>query len=682
MNEMKKENWYCKFCRASARFFRSKPGQSKRIEISMDGKESDPEAQLKKDLNFARLALHPSEVKAGAAGMAVLSIIFISLLSILLVFPFFQIQIELDGRTYNSIDRNGDGISDIVQDRTAVEEADYNEFGIETTRQVIGYQCETSFFKIFLYVLLPVLIIPYAAALLMLSYPSARAKRYRLKTLASVPQTVNYLTMSLRLNPSLETSVQFAGENVKGPMGESLGKLLWDVYLRTCNTIEVALMKFADEWGTWNESFKRALYLLRASVLEKTSEGRRQVLDKANSVILTGVKLEINQFANGLKGPSMFMFAFGIILPIIIATMLPITGVGMDSIGLVILMMDVILPVICFIYARRILNSRPVLKLGTKTEQKQFEAAEQNKNLNLTCAAVILITLLFTGAAVMYNYFPGIEPRYGALMVILGFAFPAAFFLHLNVRKEFIRLKKLRKLDDEFPDALFQLGSRISEGLPLERALDDTARVLKGTAIAEVFFGIVHSSRITRKSIHTLFAKGQIPGVTVTGNIMATMKVVVEAVEKNSSGAGEIIIDISNYLRDLRTMDTVLKHKMGEVLGTIKQTGTIFAPVIIGLTTAMYFMLNANLSGLDLTGGMNGMGFGGFGTTDPIPGELFVLIFGVYLLLTVSVITYFVSGMETPDDSVQFKKSLSSAIMSSACIFVMASALGFHIFGA
>jgi hypothetical protein len=149
-------------------------------------------------------------------------------------------------------------------------------------------------------------------------------------------------------------------------------------------------------------------------------------------------------------------------------------------------------------------------------------------------------------------------------------------------------------------------------------------------------------------------------------------------VEKNSNDAGEIMIDISNYLRDLRTMEETLKQKLGELLGTMKQTGMFFAPLIIGLTTAMYFKLNDNLAGVQFTGGI---GFGSIGSAEPIPGETFILIFGIFLLLTFAVITYFITGIESSGNRELFLEDFGKGAVVAMSMFSVSCLMGFELFG-
>lgn len=693
MNPDSGDNWYVIFCRFSGRIvdrLTKKPKQkpfSKKGWIVKKGNYED----LNSDLKFSQLELQPFEVFAGAKFFAVILLSIMIFIDIFLIFALIDIPIKIDGYEYNSIDLNEDGYNDFIEEIIIIEDIEYDRFGIETGRTTLGYYGRIDFGRVFLFLILPTIMLPFISAVFFLGYPKSSVKRMRTRSLSSMPGVVNYMTMSLRLTPSLESAVQFTADNMQGHLSESLKKLLWDVYLRSHNTIESAFGFFAEEWGKWNESFKRSMYMLRSSVLERSEQGRRMVLEKANSVILTGVSLELNKFAAVLNRPSMFLFAFGIIIPIIIATILPIMGIGMDSVLWVVILMDVFLPLVCFIYSRKIIFNRPSMvqnglnnNLTKKNldrdslldKRSRFEKIKDRLPFIFACTS--FISLFFLGLWIILHGHTLFPPRTGALIMIISFSWPASIYLYGSVKDSIKKRKRLIKMDNEFPDALFQIGTRIAEGKPLERAFEETAVTLKGSVISEMFSLIMHRVRVSRASIAAVLYSDVNIKSELSSTIYATLKVVVQAVEKNSSDAGEIIIDISNYLRDLRTMDENLKQRLSEVLGTVKQTGLVFSPVIIGLTTAMYFMLNANLAKIDFQGGL---GFGGFGATEPIPGEMFLLIFGIYLILTLIVIIYFVCGMESADDQVLFKERLSYGLISGPALYVISCLAGFYIFG-
>ena len=391
---------------------------------------------------------------------------------------------------------------------------------------------------------------------------------------------------------------------------------------------------------------------------------------------MTGVKLEVGIYANSLNGPKLLMFSFGILIPIIIATMLPITGIGKNSVFGIILVMDVFLPIALLLYARRILFNRPVFNFNMVSNDVGKKKQTNSIKRLLFFSASILLSI--PGILIYLGYFPALQPRFGALIILLAASGGPALFILTSTRDSRKRRKLIAQMDREFPDALFQLGMCISEGASLEHGLESTGEVLKGTKISGLFLGLISRIRFEQNSLRALLEDRDALGLDMSDTIYATLNVVVSAVEKNSNDAGEIMIDISNYLRDLRTMDEMLRQKLSELLGTIKQTGMIFAPLIIGLTTAMYFKLNDNLAGIEFSGGI---GFGSIGTTEPIAGEAFILIFGVFLLLTFSVIVYFITGLEYGGNTGIFKEEFGKGAIIAMSIFSASCIMGFKFFG-
>jgi len=90
----------------------------------------------------------------------------------------------------------------------------------------------------------------------------------------------------------------------------------------------------------------------------------------------------------------------------------------------------------------------------------------------------------------------------------------------------------------------------------------------------------------------------------------------------------------------------------------MKATGVIFAPMVMGVTVALYAFLSNTF--LDLQDVL---------PTAMIPVPAFQLILGVYLMITVVVIMYFVAGIEWGEDWVERKFLVGSALPIAVLIF-------------
>ncbi|MDG6220657.1 MAG: hypothetical protein QCI38_04325, partial [Candidatus Thermoplasmatota archaeon] len=173
---------------------------------------------------------------------------------------------------------------------------------------------------------LPILLFGFMA-----SYPEILAKRIRTASLGKTPEPINYMTMSLRTSPSLERAVAFAAEHCEEPMSTNLRRVIWEVALRKHYSVEDSLTEFAYRWGRWNDDFKRALYVIRGAVLEKTREGFERSLDKAHAIALSGAKEKVEEFASRLSGPATILFALGVVLPLLIGAAIPMQNMQMPT---------------------------------------------------------------------------------------------------------------------------------------------------------------------------------------------------------------------------------------------------------------------------------------------------------------------------------------------------------------
>ena len=212
-----------------------------------------------------------------------------------------------------------------------------------------------------IFCVLLVILVPGLVALYIDEYPFIRAKRMRALTVGRMPEAIHYLSLSMRLTPSLDRAVKYASSGLSEPLASDLRKVLWDVYMREYSSIEEAFIAFAHSWSEWDEDFKRSLYMVRSAALERDQDGINRVLDKANQIIIEGTKSKLEEFSNALRIPTLVLFVVGIMLPLLLVIILPIIGISDRWRWHVVLALDVALPVIIGLYTYHILGKRPEL---------------------------------------------------------------------------------------------------------------------------------------------------------------------------------------------------------------------------------------------------------------------------------------------------------------------------------
>ncbi len=503
-----------------------------------------------------------------------------------------------------------------------------------------------------------VLVAPVAAYVLVLSYPEGLARRMRVASLGGAPEAVNYMAMSMRVVPSLDRAIEFAAQHTEEPLASRLRQVLWSVYLRSPPGLEAAFLRFAAEWGEWQEDVKRALFALGSASLEQTDAGLDRTLEKARQIAFEGTRARIMEYSAGLRGPTTVLFALGVLLPVIIGAMLPLVSLGgltrslagspgpsqgADVTVPAIIAMDVLFPLGAFAYAYRILGSRP----GTGSAL-EFARPGARRHLLVSIALLIAAIPAFVLAASPLVSFVGLW-----LVVAAG-----VVYLVPGLRDFERRRRAIAKLEAEFPDALFILGSRIAEGAPAERALQMTADTTRGSEVSALLGRILRALQTSRQGLEeVLFSRSGVLRDVPSRTVHAAFRMVIEVSRKDPASAGKTIVETSAYLRDLRDVDREIHRDLSSVVDAMQTTGAFFAPIVLGATCALYGLLTRAFSSIVVLG------------LSPVT---FLGVVGVYLLLAVAVITYFRVGIAHGRDPIEVRAQLARAWPVSMAVFTAA----------
>ena len=159
---------------------------------------------------------------------------------------------------------------------------------------------------------------------------------------------------------------------------------------------------------------------------------------------------------------------------------------------------------------------------------------------------------------------------------------------------------------------------------------------------------------------------------------------------------------VSGYIRDLRSLEQDVRMKLGETMSMMETTARFFAPLVLGVTCAIFFLV-ANVSTQIPVGAFSadaGSLSGGSGEPDrdfdniadsrdicpeeggrvdddgcPIPPGIqpwqFLAIIGFYLMFLTVVITYFTSSIKSGEDLLERRYSTGTALLVGYMVFAL-----------
>lgn len=272
------------------------------------------------------------------------------------------------------------------------------------------------------------------------------------------------------------------------------------------------------------------------------------------------------------------------------------------------------------------------------------------------------------------------------LSLFIPLAFGIGFGLYFRLRSEnVIKIRdESKKLEQEFAGALFQLGNRIGDGLPVEIAFAKVAAVMNGTTSGK-FFELV-TINITKLGMNVeeaIFDKKRGALVYYPSSLIeSSMKVLVESSKKGPLVASQALINVSEYIKQIHRVDERLKDLMADTISSLQSQISFLTPAIAGIVigiTSMITGIIGNLSdnlarlsdgmGSDAAGqaGMGGIGADFFGLG--IPTFYFQVIVGVYVVQIVYIMTILVNGIRNGSDSLAERYMLGNNLINSIALY-------------
>lgn len=506
--------------------------------------------------------------------------------------------------------------------------------------------------------------LPLLVSSLVLRHPESLARGLQRASAGEAPEAISYLAMSLRVRPSLERAVAFASEHAGRAFGSRLRRALWQVHLRCRTGIEDAFTALADEWGAWNGEMKRALYLIAHGVREGSADGLPRALDRAREVVFEGAARRVREYAARLRGPTTALFALGVLLPLIVGSMLPLLSFGGFRPTALevqdpspgnplpwILLFDVAFPAVTFTFARHVSSGRP----GMPSPRGPAPASVRR----LYPLSLLPLALL---PAVVVGHPLAPLLSLGAVVLLVSAA------LFLATRDEERARRRVAELEREFPDALFQLGSRLSEGRGLEDALLAVARGTRGTPSGALFGQIARSLPVggSVPVRDALFGAGGPIRDVRSRTVRASLRMVTELAAKDPAAAGRAALETSTYLRDLHAVGRDLAAELRPTVDSMQATAAFFAPVVLGATAAMYGLMSS--------------AFATF-SSPPLHPTAFAGVLAVYLVLTTVAIGDFVTRVAL-DSTRSLGAWLARTLPAAYGVFLVSLALAGAALGA
>ena len=566
--------------------------------------------------------------------------------------------------------------------------------------------------------------------------PQFIANNWRLKSSNQMVLCIFYVVTYMRHTSNLEKAIEFASQHLTPPLSLDLKKVLWDVETEKYSTVKESLDSYLDTWKKWNLEFIESFHLIESSLYEGDEARRLNALDKSLDVILEETYEKMLHYAHNLQNPITMLHMLGIILPILGLVILPLVVSFMEGVKWyhLAVIYNVILTVVVYYLGKNILSRRPtgygdtdiaeenpelkkyrniLLKIGK--EEFQLSPMVISVFIGVVLFLIGLTPLIFhaigipdfgfgeedltsvcgqkycfleyrTSTTTNQKIGPyGIGAAVASLFIPLSFGVAIGLYYRLKSKNVIKIREKAKQLELEFANALFQLGNRLGDNLPVEIAVGKVADVMEGTVSGNFFQLVSMNIRRLGMSIErAIFDPLHGALVSFPSNLIeSSMKVLTQAIKKGPLIAAQALTNVARYIKEIHRVNERLKDLMADIIASMRSQIKFLTPAIAGVVIGITSMITAILGKLStqlqqVTSSVGGADaaapvgiLGLFG--DGIPTYYFQLVVGIYVVQITFILTVIANGVENGSDKLSERYQLGNNLIRSTILYVFIS---------
>ena len=482
--------------------------------------------------------------------------------------------------------------------------------------------------------------------------PVAAAELARTRAVGDAPGLFGRLTLRLRVEPSLERAVAFAGQSGDGDLAASLQEHA----RRARGTPDAGLASFAAAWGETAPGIERAAALV-ADAADAPADARERGCERALSAVRSGVEERAASFAGEIRAPLTGLYAFGVLLPLALVGVLPaarLAGVGI-GVGTLAVLYDLLLPVGLLAASGWLLAQRPISFPPPRIDSDHPDVPDRRRSAAGLGALVGVVA--GTGCLPVLPW---------AVPVVAVGAGVGAGLLWLFAPARELR-KQIRETESGLPDALALVGRRVADGTAVEQALEEAAATLPGGTGDLLGTAVERGEQLGLPTEEAFFGRfGALQNVPSPRARDAGRLFGLAATE--GPPAGDALVAAGDHLRELRRVEREARRELAAITGTLSNTAALFGPLVGGVSVAMVGRIPADAGGFG--GALGGSGTSSAATTLG-PASLGPVV-GVYVLLLAAILTGLATALERGIDRSVLGYRIGLALPTATAAYVAA----------
>lgn len=282
-------------------------------------------------------------------------------------------------------------------------------------------------------------------------------------------------------------------------------------------------------------------------------------------------------FAADLRAPATGVYAFGVLLPLALVSLLPAAsaaGVPVTP-ALLVVTYGMVLPVTLTAASAWLVTRRPVAFPPTPVPRTHPDVPSTPAN------AVAAGTLAAVGCWLVATV---AVPQWGPPVVALGGGVGAGLVVHY--RPAHLVRGRVTALESALPDTLAAVGRRVDRGQSVEAALAEVADLTDGP-LASLVEATLDRQQTLGVTVGTAFYGEYGTLASSPSRRLRRAAALLDAAATIGPPAGETLTAMGDHLDELAAVERETQRELAQVTGTFANTGALFGPLVGGVTVGL-----------------------------------------------------------------------------------------------
>jgi hypothetical protein len=442
----------------------------------------------------------------------------------------------------------------------------------------------------------------------------------------------------MSLNPSLPSAARLTHRTHSG-LGENvIGRIIW-----RSRTGSLSIEQSLREWSGISSRKDQVISPAIEALISAQSESSRERVSATSSVLVKRMneKLwdQMRSYSSSLKAPSTALFALGVLLPVLLATMIPLAGLTLRTVIMIGAFLWIVVPLIIVQVSGALVLKRPIL--SSREQERKKVIVPSLRFFPLFSMGISIATFCLTTIISGYDFLVILDGPFPSssssriMLILLSISFIIASVCSLLSSNG----TEMKNNDVKLvPDLLSEIGTQMIEGRSFERA------VHKG-------YGRIGMD---------LPLRGKVLHGTAAGPISTSVMVAMDLTSAGGRAGGNALKALSRHLTEMMRLEDSMREMIRSDIGQMGITASIFAPLMIGSSIGIFTLMDGTTSAIE-----GGQLVGGTLSRGDLSVQGFIFLAGIYLMLLSIATTIALHRLEEGSPFGGWKKVPGNVVLSS-----------------